>query len=213
MTAIWQNLPIHTRRLLIATGMLMSIVVIGMQFHVSSQGDSSETYPKGFRGGTCTIESDTLLIGYSAYFIPHDYAVPEDALSAMSVPILCGKVPSPGLLSITIDLLYPVSAREQPVALGLFKETKETNGASVQALLSIPAQNYQSGIIYQDIRIDEPGEYIMRLSGVDEHQTDFKLEIPITVGTAWYEPFVQFWPLLLLSAVAVFLSNLKRMID
>lgn len=213
MTAIWQNLPIHTRRFLIATGILMSIVVIGMQFHVSSQGDSSETYPKGFRGGTCTIESDTLLVGYSAYFIPHDYAVPEDALSAMSVPILCGKVPSPGLLSITIDLLYPVSAREQPVALSLFKETKETDGASVQALLSIPAQNYQSGIIYQDIRIDEPGEYIMRLSGVDEHQTDFKLEIPITVGTEWYESFVQFWPLLLLSAVAVFLSNLKRMID
>ncbi len=213
MTAIWQNLPIHTRRLLIVTGILMSIVVIGMQFHVSSQGDQSETYPKGFRGGTCTIESDTLLIGYSAYFIPHDYAVPEDALSAMSVPILCGKVPSPGLLSITIDLLYPVSVREQPVALSLFEETQETDGASAQALLSIPARNYPSGIIYQDIRIDEPGEYVMHLSGVDEHRTDFKLEIPITVGTKWYEPFIQFWPLLLLSAVAVLLSNLKRMID
>jgi len=210
MTTIWQNLSIHTRRLVIATGILMSIVVIGMQFHVSSQGDGSETYPKGFRGGTCTIESETLLIGYSAYFIPHDYKVPDDALSAMSVPILCGKVPSPGLLSITIDLLHPVSMREQPVALSLFKEI---DGAPAQSLLSIPAQNYQSGIIYQDIRIDEPGEYVMRLSGVDEHQADFTLEIPITVGTKWYEPFVQFWPLLLLSAVAVFLSNLKRIID
>ena len=122
MTAIWQNLSIHTRRLMIAISTLMVIILIGMQFHVSSQGDMSETYPKGFRGGTCTIESDTLLIGYSAYFIPKDYEIPQDALSAMSVPILCGKVPSPGILSITIDLLYPVSVRERSVALSLFRD-------------------------------------------------------------------------------------------
>ena len=84
MTAIWQNLSIHTRRLMIAISTLMVIILIGMQFHVSSQGDMSETYPKGFRGGTCTIESDTLLIGYSAYFIPKDYEIPQDALSAVS---------------------------------------------------------------------------------------------------------------------------------
>lgn len=210
MTAIWQNLSIHTRRLLIVTGILISTVVIGMQFHVSSQGDNSETYPKGFRGGTCTIESETLLIGYSTYFIPHDYEIPEDPLSAMPVPILCGKVPSPGMLSITIDLLYPVSVREQPVALSLFKET---DGEPAQALLSIPARNYTSGIINQDIYIDKPGEYVMHLSGINEHQADFKLDIPITVGTKWYESFVQFWPLLLLIVVAVFLSNLKRIID
>lgn len=210
MTAIWQNLPIRTRRLLIVMGILMSTALIGMQFHVSSQGDMSETYPKGFRGGTCTIKSETLLISYSAYFIPHDYEIPEDALSAMSVPILCGKVPNPGLLSITIDLLYPVSVREQPVALSLFREV---DGESEQVLLSIPARNYQSGIISQEIQIDEPGEYVMLLSGVDKHQTDFKLKIPITVGTKWYEPFVQFWPLLLLSAAAVFLYNLRRMVD
>lgn len=210
MIAIWQNLSIHTRRLLIVTGILMSIVVIGMQFHVSSQGDISETYPKGFRGGTCTIESDTLLIGYSAYFIPDDYEIPEDALSAMAAPILCGKIPGPGLLSITIDLLYPVTIREQPVALTLFREV---DGKSGQPLLSAPAGNYHSGIISQEIRIKETGEYIFRLSGIDEHQAEFNLEIPITVGTEWYEPFVQFWPLLLLSAVAVFLYNLRRMVD
>lgn len=206
MTKIWQNFSVHRQRLLIIMVMLMSIVVIGMQFHVSSQGDMSETYPKGFRGGTCTIASDTLLIGYSAYFIPHDYEIPTDALSAMSVPVLCGKVPSPGLLSITIDLLHPISMREQHVALSLFKET---DGVSEQELLSIPAQNYQSGIIYQDIHINELGEYFIRLTGVDEHRTDFMLEIPITVGTKWYEPFVQFWPLLLLGAVAAFFYNLR----
>ncbi|MCO6428300.1 hypothetical protein [Nitrosomonas communis] len=210
MATVWQNLSIYTRRFLIFIGILTSVVLIGMQFHVSSQGDMSETYPKGFRGGTCTIESDTLLIGYSAYFIPHDYEIPEDALSAMSVPILCGKVPSPGLLSITIDLLYPVSAREQPVALSL---SRKMNEKSEQPLLSIPARNYQSGIISQEIRIDEPGEYVLYLSGVDEHRTDFKLEIPITVGTKWHEPLIQFWPLLLLSIAAAFFYNFRRIVD
>ena len=141
MTAIWQNLSIHTRRLMIAISTLMVIILIGMQFHVSSQGDMSETYPKGFRGGTCTIESDTLLIGYSAYFIPKDYEIPQDALSAMSVPILCGKVPSPGILSITIDLLYPVSVRERSVALSLFREA---DGKLGKALVSIKTKNYHS---------------------------------------------------------------------
>lgn len=136
MTAIWQNLSIHTRRLMIAISTLMVIILIGMQFHVSSQGDMSETYPKGFRGGTCTIESDTLLIGYSAYFIPKDYEIPQDALSAMSVPILCGKVPSPGILSITIDLLYPVSVRERSVALSLFRRLM----ANWESAFSIPAK-------------------------------------------------------------------------
>src|SRR5690606_23823012 len=124
---------------------LTGIVLIGMQFHVNSQGSISDTYPKGFRGGTCTIESDTLLIGYSAYLIPADYTIPEDAMSAISiVPILCGKVPGPGLLSITIDLLYPVSIREQPVAISLARKEGEK---IMEPLLSIPARNYQSGII------------------------------------------------------------------
>lgn len=210
MTAIWHNLSIRTRRLLIVMSILTGAVLIGMQFHVSSQGDGSETYPKGFRGGTCTIESDALSIGYSAYFIPHDYEIPEDALSAMSVPILCDMMPGPGLLSIAIDLLHPESVREQPIALSLLREI---DGESSRVLLSIPAQTYQSGNIYQDIRIGEPGEYIIRLDGIDEYRADFTLEIPITVGAKWYEPFVQFWPLLLLSAVAVLLYNLKRIID
>lgn len=199
MTAIWQNLSIHTRRLMIAISTLMVIILIGMQFHVSSQGDMSETYPKGFRGGTCTIESDTLLIGYSAYFIPKDYEIPQDALSAMSVPILCGKVPSPGILSITIDLLYPVSVRERSVALSLFREA---DGKLGKALFQFP-QNYHSGSISLEIHVDEPGEYVLHLSGVDENQLDFRLVIPITVGSRWYEGIVQFWPLLLLCAATV----------
>jgi hypothetical protein len=210
MTEIWQNLSIYSRRFMIAISTLMGIILIGMQFHVSSQGDMSETYPKGFRGGTCTIESDTLLIGYSAYFIPKDYEIPQDALSAMSVPILCGKVPSPGILNITIDLLYPVSMRERSVALSLFREI---DGKLGKALLSIPAKNYHSGSISHEIHIDEPGEYVLHLSGVDENQPDSRLVIPITVGSRWYEGIVQLWPLLLLCAAAVSFYNFRRLID
>ena len=111
----------RARLLLIGIGTLMVMIFVGTQFQVSSQGDSSATYPKGFRGGTCTIESDVLLVGYSAYFIPANYAVPKDAISAVSVPVLCGKVPNPGTLGVTIDLLYPESARQWPLALSLVR--------------------------------------------------------------------------------------------
>ncbi|MBE7527917.1 hypothetical protein [Nitrosomonas sp.] len=210
MIAIWQNLSVNIQRLFIGIVVFTSIVLIGIQFQVNPQGSMSDTYPKGFRGGTCTIESDTLLVGYSAYFIPEDYAIPEDAMSAASVPIFCGKVPGPGLLNITVDLLYPVSVREQPLTVSLARKTSET---TMEPLLSIPARNYQSGIITQEVRINEPGEYILRLSGTDTHNTEFNLEIPVSVGTNWYESITPYWPMLLLGVIAMFLYNLKRLID
>jgi len=210
MSAIWQNLSIHTQRFLITLGMLAGIVLIGMQFQVNNQGSHAETYPKGFRGGTCTIESDALLVGYSSYFIPGDYAIPEDAMSAMSVPVLCGKVPSPGLLSVTVDLLYPVVMREQPIAVSL---TKKEDEKVTKPLLSIPATHYPSGIISQEVHILESGEYILRLSGTDEHQTPFHLDMPITVGTNWVDTITPYWPMALLGVLAAFFYNFRRLVD
>ncbi len=69
MTKIWANLSIAMQRFILLTGFVTAVVVIGLQFHVSSQDDMSGTYPKGFRVGTSTIESDALLIGYWGYFI------------------------------------------------------------------------------------------------------------------------------------------------
>ena len=111
-----KKLSMPARLLLIAIGTMTVMLFVGTQFQVSSQGDSSSTYPKGFRGGTCTIESEALLVGYSAYFIPANYAVPEDAISAMSVPVLCGKVPKPGSSEYHLSAL-PDSARHWPLAL------------------------------------------------------------------------------------------------
>ena len=107
MDSIWANLSTGMRRFLVLSGSLTVIVAVALQFHVSSQGDQSNTYPKGFRGGTCTIESESLVVGYSGYFIPGDYAIPENANSAMSVPVLCGKIPGPGTLDVTIDFFTP----------------------------------------------------------------------------------------------------------
>lgn len=211
MIAIWQNLSINIQRLFIVLCILAGIILIGMQFRVNSQGGMSDTYPKGFRGGTCTIESGTLLVGYSAYFIPVDYVIPDDPMSAMSVvPILCDKIPGPGLLSITVDLLYPTSIREQPVAISLARKDGEK---ITEPLLSIPARNYQSGIISQEVRIDETGEYVLQLSGMDESQSEFHLEIPIIVGTKWYDSFIPYWPMLVLGAVVTFLCNLRRILN
>jgi hypothetical protein len=208
MDSIWANLSTGMRRFLVLAGSLGVIVAIGLQFHVSSQGDQSNTYPKGFRGGTCTIESDSLVVGYSGYFIPWDYAIPEDAVSAMPVPVLCGKIPGPGTLDITIDLLYPESAREWPVAMRL---AKMEGGKPSKTLVTIPTGIYETGIITQVLSIGETGEYRLYLSGKDGNQADFTLEIPITVGTSWYESIAQFWPLLLLILAAILFHIFRKL--
>ena len=208
MDSIWANLSTGMRRFLVLAGSLAVIVAVGLQFHVSSQGDQSGTYPKGFRGGTCTIESESLVIGYSGYFIPGDYEIPEDATGAMSVPVLCGKIPSPGTLDVTIDLLYPESAREWPLTMRL---AKIEGSAPSDALLTVPPRIYESGTITQVLSIAETGEYRLYLSGKDENQADFTLEIPIRVGTPWYEGIAQFWPMLLLIVATIFYQVFRKL--
>lgn len=208
MDSIWTNLSTGMRRFLVLTGSLAVIVAVGLQFHVSSQGDMSGTYPKGFRGGTCTIESESLVIGYSGYFIPGDYEIPEDATGAMSVPVLCGKIPSPGTLDVTIDLLYPESARERPLTMRLAKMEGST---LPKTLLAVPPETYESGTVTQVLRLGETGEYRLYLSGKDEKRVDFTLEIPITVGTPWYEGIAQFWPMFVLVVVAILYHIFRRL--
>lgn len=207
MDSLWTNLSIGMRRFLVLTGTLAVIVAIGLQFHVSSQGDISSTYPKGFRGGTCTIESGSVVIGYSGYFIPDDYEIPENANSAMSLPVLCGKMPSPGTLDITIDLLYPESAREWSLAMKL---AQLEDGTPSKILLAVPPKTYESGTITQVLTIGETGKYTLYLSGKDEDQADLTLEIPITVGTRWYDDITQFWPMFLMLAAAIIYKIFRR---
>lgn len=208
MDSIWANLSTGMRRFLILSGSLAVIVAVGLQFHVSSQGDVSDTYPKGFRGGTCTIESASLVIGYSGYFIPGDYEIPEDATGAMSVPVLCGKIPGPGILDVTIDLLYPESAREWTLTMAL---AKMEGSIPSNTLLTIPPRTYESGTITQVLRIAELGEYRLYLSGKDGNQADFALEIPITVGMPWYEGFAQFWPMFVLVVAAILYQVFRKL--
>jgi hypothetical protein len=208
MNGIWGSLSTGMRRFLVLAGSLAVIVAVGLQFHVSSQGDQSNTYPKGFRGGTCTIEAESLVIGYSGYFIPADYEIPENANSAMSVPVLCGKIPAPGMLDVTIDLLYPESAREWPLTMRLAKMEGSTPS---KTLTTIPAAVYEAGTITQVLRIGETGEYRLYLSGKDGNQADFTLEIPIMVGTQWYEGIAQFWPMLVLIAAAIVFHIFRKL--
>jgi hypothetical protein len=208
MDGIWGSLSTGMRRFLILAGSLAVIAAVGLQFHVSSQGDQSNTYPKGFRGGTCTIESGSLVIGYSGYFIPGDYEIPENANSAMSVPVLCGKIPSPGMLDVTIDLLYPKSAREWPLTMKL---AKMESGMQAKTLLEVPSRVYEAGAITQALRIGETGDYRLYLSGKDGNQSDFTLEIPITVGTQWHEGIAQIWPMLVLIAAAIVFHIFRRL--
>lgn len=195
-------------RLLIVTGLVAVMVAAGAQFHVSSQGDRSSTYPKGYRGGTCTIESEALLVGYSAYFIPHDYEIPEDPTSAKQVPVLCGKVPSPGTLNVTLDLLHPESARNAPLGLRLVKFSEKN---AEHELLSVPPQAYRSGTLTQAFKFDAVGQYALYLDGKLPNETEFKIQIPIKVGTDWRDYLAKYWPqALVFTFVALILFNWKR---
>ena len=204
---IWQRLSPRTR-LLAVTGLVVVMVAGGAQFHVSSQGDRSSTYPKGYRGGTCTIETEALLVGYSAYFIPNDYEIPDDPSSAKAVPVLCGKVPSPGTLNVTLDLLYPESARNAPLALRLVK-LSENNAEN--ELLSVPPQAYRSGTLTQAFKFDAVGQYALYLGGKLPNEAEFKVQIPIKVGTDWKDYVAKYWLQALISTfVALVLANWKR---
>src|SRR5687768_17415637 len=107
------------------------------------------------------------------------------------------------------DLLYPETARERPLAVRLVKMEGSTPS---KTLVTIPAGAYESGIITQVLNIGETGEYRLYLSGKDKNQTDFTLEIPITVGTSLYESIAQFWPLLLLIASAVLFNIFRKLL-
>jgi hypothetical protein len=191
-------------------GLVGLIVVAGTQFHVSSQGDRSSTYPKGYRGGTCTIETEGLMVGYSAYFIPNDYEIPDDPTSAKAVPVLCGKVPSPGTLNVTLDLLHPESARNALLGLRLVKLSES---GSEHELLSVPPQAYRSGTLTQAFKFDTAGQYMLYLDGKQSNAASFNVQIPIPikVGTDWRDYAARYWvQALIFVFVALVLGNWKR---
>ena len=203
----WHKLSLRTR-LLAVTGFVGILVAAGAQFHVSSQGDRSSTYPKGYRGGTCTIETEALMVGYSAYFIPNDYEIPDDPSSAKQVPVLCGKVPSPGTLNVTLDLLHPESARYAPLGLRLVRLSEQN---TEHELLSVPPQAYRSGTLTQAFKFDAAGQYMLYLDGKQPNQTSFNVQIPIKVGTDWRDYAAKYWlQALIFIFVVLVLSNWKR---
>jgi hypothetical protein len=80
-----------------------------------------------------------------------------------------------------------------------------------KTLVTIPSEVYESGTVTQVLRIAELGEYRLYLSGKDGNQADFTREIPITVGTPWYEGITQLWPLLLLVVAAIVYHIFQRL--
>jgi len=175
------KLPSRKFQFAILVGVLAAFIAFGAMYGASSQGDSSETYPKGFRGGACTIETEALTIGYSGYYLPDDYAAPQDTMRSPHIPVQCGKIPKPGTLNIAIDLLYPESARDIPLALRLVKVEGDDKE---HEMLSVPAQQHPSGVITHAFKLNELGHYIVYLDG-NAGNTNFLVSIPIKVGQDW----------------------------
>lgn len=178
-------------------------IAIGIFLGTSSQGDFSDTYPKGFRGSTCTIEAETMTVGYSSYYLPDEYKFSDDEPRTPYIPVQCDRIPKPGMLNITIDLLYPESSRDIPLALRLTKliETEaagdHTDDAAIYEehdVLLVPGQTYQSGVITQALRLDETGQYRLYLDGMDATDTHYQVRIPIKVGTDWKDELRNFLP-------------------
>ena len=92
---IKSKLPSHKFRFAVLVGIMLIFIAFGVLYRTSSQGDLSDTYPKGFRGGACTIETEALIIGYSGYYLPDDYETPKDTIRSPYMPVQCGKIPKP----------------------------------------------------------------------------------------------------------------------
>ena len=48
---IKSKLPSHKFRFAVLVGIMLIFIAFGVLYRTSSQGDLSDTYPKGFRGG------------------------------------------------------------------------------------------------------------------------------------------------------------------
>lgn len=180
------KLPSRKFPIAIWIAVIAAFIAFGTLYRTSSQGDSSETYPKGFRGGACTIETEALTIGYSSYYLPADYESSEDAMRSPYVPVQCGKVPEPSLLNISIDLLYPESARDFLLALRLVQiEMDEKENQKEYEIISVPAQQYVSGVITLAFKLRDPGQYILYLNGKNAEDKDLQVKIPLQVGLNW----------------------------
>ncbi len=177
----------------ILTGAIAIFIVFGASYRANLQGESasSQTYPKGFRGGACTIETKALTVGYSSYHFSDEFVLPADAERMPYVPVQCGKVRGPGMMNIAIDLLYPESARYIPLALRLVKI--DLQGKELE-LLSVPAQQHQSGVVTQAFRLSELGQYILYLEGKSAENKEFQVKIPLTVGLDWKDKLNNYLP-------------------
>ncbi len=176
-------------QLAILFSVLAVFVLFGMLYRASSQGDSSDTYPKGFRGGACTIETENLIIGYSGYYLPVDYEGSNDPMRSPYVPIQCGRVPEPAMLNISIDLLYPESARDLLFTQRLVKLETVKEQTKEHEVLVIPAQQYRSGVITQALRLSEPGQYILYLQAETPQQQVIQVAVPLKAGADWQDHF------------------------
>ena len=170
-------------------GVFAAVALFGMLYGTSSQGDSSDTYPKGFRGGACTIETENLIIGYSGYYLPVDYEGSNDPMRSPYVPIQCGRVPEPAMLNISIDLLYPESARDFLFTQRLVKLETIEDKTKEHEILTIPAQQYRTGVITQALRLSEPGQYILYLHGETPEQQVIQVAVPLKAGDDWKDHF------------------------
>ena len=107
-------------------------------------------------------------------------------------------MPDPGILDISIDLLYPESIRDIPLALRLVKiddESENAGGNQDKAfvkeveMLDIPAQKHASGVMTHTLKLTDLGYYAIYLIGKGADDKEFTIKIPLKVGQDWKDHF------------------------
>ena len=127
------------------------------------------------------------------------YLIPSGAGQSLLLEWLCEKVPSPGLLRATIDLMDD-NGREIPVAVTLVQISAD-DAAQGAKLLELPPKIYPAGSIEIDHEIKTSGRYEFQIGFGKNPLADELVKIPFSVGEGGAEASL-LWQILLVAALA-----------
>jgi hypothetical protein len=126
---------------------------------------------ESFSSGACVVESGAFPVGFNAYVVPDG--------DHPSYPPFCSPVPA-GPLNIVMDLFAP-ELREYPLAVRLMK----VEGGEEREVLSVPAQEYESGNIALAVDLEPLAKYNILLIGNNEAgDPETLVTIPLEVRRA-----------------------------
>jgi len=172
----------HPRKwLLLAT--IAPVIGIGAMLLMYSRWQASG--PKSnFLGGEhpvseCLKVSDFYSVQLTTYFLE---AARDGGRDDMHKAIMfvdhCDRIPGPGKVIFTIDLMES-DTREQPAVLSLLRYD---SGGQLTLVKALPPNLHPQGVLRLDATIVEKGKYLLELAFGEARTMDDVIAMPIFVG-------------------------------